>query len=134
MSNLKGDLRSIRKLSESIRTMPFWLARAVARNAAAAITKEAQASYDSGQDPYGVDWAPSAEGDRVDLNESGAMRSFVEYVAVGSKMRMVLGVPYAKYQVGKRPIGPRQGAPLPKNYIAALERAIDKSVREEALS
>ena len=54
-----------------------------------------------------------------------------KYVAIGSLLRVALGVAYAKYQVGKRPVFPKQGKPLPQPYVEALQRIAVRVVREE---
>ena len=117
------DTSSLARLQKSLRDIPRGLAIAVAERAAPVITEFAQTSFDNSQDPYGVPWAPGADGEKVDLQDTGALRKFIRYVAIGTKLRVSLGVAYAKYQIGKRPVYPRQGV-LPKEYSDALAEIV----------
>lgn len=116
----KLDVSSLHKFSKALRTLPTSLAKDVAFEAAPVITDFAQSSFDSSQDPYGAPWVPGADGKKVTLRKTGALERFIRYVAIGTKLRVSLGVKYAKYQVGKRPVYPRQGGLLPKKYSDAL--------------
>jgi hypothetical protein len=122
----KLDTSSLSRFEKSLRDLPKGLGIRIAEKAAPAITALAKASFDSGEDPYGVPWAPSVDGDRVDLRDKGDLEKHVRYVANGTKIRVALGVPHAKYQIGKRPIFPRVGL-LPVAY----QRKLDEIVREE---
>jgi hypothetical protein len=130
-SGLRGDLSSLGNFSKSLKTMPFWLGREAARFAAPAITQAAHETFDRGRDPYGVTWQESRKGESVDLNETGALRNFVEYKSIGTLLRIALGVSYAKYQIGKRKVFPTQGSPLPVSYRAALDNAVQSAVAQE---
>jgi hypothetical protein len=59
------------------------------------------------------------------------MFDLLRYVANGTKLRVALTVPYAKYQVGKRPIFPTQGGPLPADYSRTLVSVSGQVCREE---
>jgi hypothetical protein len=127
----QGDTSSLAKFSAKLRELPVTLAAKVAEAAAPALTDAARTTFNAGQDAFGVGWAPSVGGDAVTLRESGALAQGVHYVAIGTKLRVVLGVSYAKYQVGRRPVFPRQGDPLPKSYVDALRSATERVLREE---
>jgi hypothetical protein len=131
MSGLVGNVESLKRFSAKLRELPRVLAEKVAQAAAPALTEAAQATFNAGQDAFGVPWAPGKDGQQVTLRESGALASGIRYVAVGTKIRVVLGVSYAKYQVGRRPIFPRQGDPLPPAYLAALRAATEEVLRRE---
>jgi hypothetical protein len=120
---------SLAKLSAKLRELPRVLAQRVAAAAAPAISTVAKSSFARGEDPHGVPWVPGADGQKVTLRRTGALERFVHYVAIGTKLRVVLGVPYAKYQIGRRPVFPKQGGALPKPYAAALERASGETIR-----
>ena len=62
-----------------------------------------------------------AEGGRLNLRETGATRSDVYFVAIGTLVRAQLGPKYAKYLIGKYKILPSQG-PLPSRWSEALGR------------
>ena len=129
--SLRGNVSSLKKFAESLRVLPKRAALRVAEMAAPMITSAAQDTYAKSQTPYGVGWDPGAEGQIVTLRKSGRMASFMRYVAAGTVLRVALGVDYAKYQVGKRPVFPVQGGQLPKAYTDALGDASRIVIREE---
>ena len=66
------------------------------------------------------------KGQLVTLRKTGDLAKYVTYVAIGTRLRVALGVKYAKYQIGKRPVYPRQEQGLPESYVRALMRvAVD---------
>jgi hypothetical protein len=115
---------SIRAFSKKLRRLPVVIAQQVAASSAPAITEVARATFDAGETPDGVIWAPGVKGQRITLRKSGAMERALRYVAVGTKLRVALGVRYAKYQIGKRPVFPRQGELLPEAYSKILRRKV----------
>jgi hypothetical protein len=128
MSGLTGDLSTLKSFTASLRELPRTLAIQVAAEAAPALTEAARATFDAGEDAYGVSWMPSASGQSVTLKKSGALAQGIQYVAIGTKLRVKLPVSYAKYQLGRRPAFPRQGEPLPASYVAALKAATDRVI------
>jgi hypothetical protein len=120
------NVSSLHKFSQKLRELPRTFAKDVAAEAAPVITEFAQTSFDNSEDPYGAPWAPGSDGRKVTLRKTGALERFIRYVAIGTKLRVSLGVKYAKYQIGKRPVYPRQGAPLPKKYSDALASIVQK--------
>lgn len=119
-------IASLKKFSQDLRRLPRVVAQKVASAAAPAITTLALETFDAGENPYGVTWAPLEDGHRATLHKSGALESRVRYVAIGTKLRVALGVPYAKYRIGKRPVFPTQGGSLPVVYVDALQQvAVD---------
>lgn len=124
-------MNSLAKFSQSLRRLPRVVAQKVAANAAAEITRLAHATFNASEDAYGVPWSPGADGQRVTLRKSGRFARYVRYVAIGTKLRAALGVPYARYQIGRRPVFPRQGQALPTAYVRALSEVADKTVRTE---
>jgi hypothetical protein len=129
--SLRGNVSSIKKFSESLRALPKVVAAKVAEAAAPAITAAAVASFTASETPYGVGWDPGYDGSKVTLRRTGALAAYIRYVAIGTKLRVALGVPYAKYQIGRRPVFPAQGATLPQNYLDALKDASDRVIRAE---
>ena len=115
------DLSSMTKLAATLRALPVVLAQRVAAKAAPAISALAREAFDSSTDPYGAAWAPGRDGGTVTLRRDGALEAFLRYVAIGTRLRVSLGVKYAKYQIGKRPVYPRAGL-LPAKYALALEQ------------
>lgn len=120
---MTASLASLKTFAANLKRLPTVVAQKVAAASAPAITSAALTTFDAGEDPYGASWAPGADGSRVTLRKSGALERGVQYVAIGTKIRVVLGVFYAKYQIGKRRIFPGQGAVLPVEYTRALQAA-----------
>lgn len=125
---------SLSDFSKKLSALPRVVAIKVAMAAAPAVTAAARSTFNAGEDAFGVTWVPDVDGKAVTLKKSGALANGVTYVATGTKLRVQLGVAYAKYQLGKRPAFPRQGDPLPAAYSAALEEATAKVIAEELRS
>lgn len=128
---LAGSVSSLAKFAADLRRLPRVVAQKVASAAAPALTAIALQTFDAGETPYGDIWAPGADGKRVTLKKSGDLEKHIRYVATGTKLRVALGVRYAKYQIGKRPVFPRAAGELPADYSRELERTAVAVVREE---
>lgn len=126
-----GDFTKLQKKAEALRRLPKVVAIRAAAMSAGAINALAAGTFSRSEDAYGVGWKPSVDGEKVTLRKSGKLASNVRYKATGTRLRAVLGVAYAKYQVGARPIFPRKGDLLPKEYTVALKETCDAVVREE---
>jgi hypothetical protein len=131
MSGLTGDLSSLSRFSAALRRLPTVVAQRVAEQAAPALTDAALSTFNASQDPFGTPWDAGADGQRVTLRRTGALAKYIRYVAIGTKLRVSLGVSYAKYKVAKRPIFPKQGEPLPVAYVDVLRRVAADVCREE---
>jgi len=123
---------SLRKFAASLRALPLVVGHKVAQACAPILTSLALETSRASEDAYGVGWTPGESGQVVTLRKSGALLDGVRYVAIGSRLRLALTTRYAKYQIGKRPVAPAQGAPLPPAYAAALDTTA-RRVIEEAL-
>ena len=119
------------QLSNDLRRLPTVVGFKIAEAIAPVISELAQKSFDRSQTPYGVAWRPGEHGQTITLRKSGAMERTLRYVAIGTKLRVALGTSYAKYQISKRYVFPRQGSPLPDDYRAAIERTAADVVKEE---
>lgn len=128
---MSGSTASLKAFAARLRALPMVVAHKVAQRAAPLLTEAAQASFRASEDPYGVAWEPGAEGQRVTLRKSGTLLSNVRYVAIGTRIRLAITTGYAKFQVGRRPVTPLPGEPLPAAYAAALEQATREIIREE---
>lgn len=124
-------MKSLSQFAQDLRRLPKTVAIQVAEEAAPEITRLGRESFERGETPYGVDWAPGEKGQKVTLRKTGALERFLRYVAIGTRIRVALGVPYAKYQIGKRPVFPRQGGALPESYATVLMRTAVRIVRRE---
>lgn len=126
------NVSSLKSFSANLRGLSTTLGQKVAERAAKDITTLAQDSFAKSEDPFGVPWAPGFDGRDVTLRQSGSLSRTIRYVAIGTKLRVALGVSYAKYQVGKRPVFPTQGGLLPASYSRTLER-VTQEVCAEAM-
>jgi hypothetical protein len=131
MSGLKGDVSSLAKLSANLRALPRVVAQKVTTAAADALTQAARETFDAREDAYGQAWEPRADGARATLRKSGSLASRIHYIAIGTKLRVALGVAYAKYVVGRRRIFPAQGGALPASYVRTLQRIAADVCRQE---
>jgi hypothetical protein len=125
------SVQTLAKVSADLRRLPRVVAFKVAEEAAPVLTGLAAATFSASEDAYGVPWAAGSDGGKVTLWKTGALSRFVRYVAIGTKLRVSLGVAYAKYQIGRRPVFPKQGGALPTEYARALERTAVDVVRRE---
>ena len=122
--------RSLTEFAADLRRLPRTVAIRIAEAAAPGLTDLAKDSFDGGETPYGVSWPPGEQGQRVTLRKTGALERYIKYVAIGTRLRVSLGVKYAKYQIGKRPVFPRAGGELPPSYIETLQRVAVRIVKE----
>lgn len=99
--------------------------------AAPVLTAIAMETFDAGESPYGDSWKPGEKGQKITMRKTGDLARYIRYVAIGTKLRVALGVKYAKYQIGRRPVFPRQGGDLPQPYVEALQRVAVRVVKEE---
>lgn len=126
------SIQSLKDFSAALQKLPATLGKRVAEIAAPKLTELARATYNASQDPYGKAWAPSVvDGSTVDLKETGAMYSQLVYEAVGPKVKVDMAAPYAKYQVGKRPVFPKANATLPVSYLEVLQQATSDTIKEQ---
>jgi hypothetical protein len=126
-------VRSLSQFASDLKRLPRVVAIRVAEESAPILTALAKETFDAGENAYGNTWKEGKKGQRVTLRKTGALASFLRYVAIGSKLRVALGTKYAKYQIGKRPVFPRQNGELPVSYSQALQRTAVRVVREELL-
>lgn len=128
-AGVKGGFDKLRNFETKLRSMSKVVAVKVAAKAAPIISDLAKATFEAGQDAYGLLWEPGRDGQKITLRKSGALERYAAtYAAIGTRIRAVLGVPYAKYQIGKRPVLPR-GA-LPVAYSDALKRIVSEVFAE----
>ncbi|MCL2724851.1 MAG: hypothetical protein FWD69_10490 [Polyangiaceae bacterium] len=110
--------------------MPRTLAQQITARAAPVLTELARETFAESENAYGDPWLSGKEGEKVSLVKTGRLREQLFYVAIGTRLRVALGVRYAKYQIGKRRVFPRQGA-LPEAYVRALTEIAQEAAREE---
>ena len=123
--------RSLSEFAQDLRRLPKVVAIRVCEEVAPELTALSKETFSASEDAYGRSWAEGKKHQRVTLRKTGDLASFLKYVATGTKLRVALGVRYAKYQVGRRPVFPRQGGELPDEYVRALQRTAVRVCREE---
>lgn len=126
-------MKSLRQFSQDLRRLPRVVAIRVAEVAAPVLTDLAAKTFDASETPYGEAWKLNKKGQRVTLRKSGDLSRYIKYVAIGTRLRVALGVKYARYQIGRRPVFPRQDGALPDTYVQALERTAVRVVKEELI-
>lgn len=129
--SFEANLSTLSRFSASLRDLPKTLGIKIAAKAAPALTSIALSTFRASEDAFGGPWSPSKDGERVTLTRSGDLARYIRYVAIGTKLRVALGVRYARYQIGRRPIFPKQGDELPIAYRKALEAATQEVIRTD---
>lgn len=111
---VSGDFATLAQIKQRVQQAPIVIAQNVARQGAPEITSLAKRAYESGQTVYG-DARPTGKGGRpLTLRRTGATAQTVQFVAIGTIMRCVLGTDYARYLIGKYgilPSGPKAALP-----------------------
>lgn len=121
---------SLKKFAASLRELPRVVGHRVAAECAPVLTALVIETSRASEDAYGAAWAPGESGQVVTLRKSGALLDGVRYVAIGQRLRLALTARYAKYQVGRRPVAPKPGEPLPPAYAGALRDTSRRVIRE----
>jgi hypothetical protein len=119
VSNSAG-FEALRQMREQLRRLPE-MQSAVATKAAPEITSQAVASFDAGTSVYGDPRPPKQDGSTMTLHKTGALRAGIKFEPVGTKMRCVLSVKYARYKI-KFGILPRGGQALPTQWEATITK------------
>lgn len=123
--SLIGNPNTLRDLRRKLEALPKRLAQDVAARVAPVITGMAQSAYASGKTVYDEGRPLGVNGNALDLVITGDAQEGVKFNAVGTIVRAVMPVPYAKFLVGKYKVLP-MGA-LPEKW----SRAIGDEVRAE---
>lgn len=71
-------------------------------------------------DAFGGAWLPTKNGQPLKFNKRADLLNVTHYVAIGTRIRVRLSVAWAKFQIGRRPITPKQNESLPDAYRKAL--------------
>ena len=124
-------MSSLAEFAARLRKLPTVLAIEVAKAAAPVMTDLVHQTFEASEDAFGGSWKIRSDGSRATLKKSGALAKNVKYVAVGTKIRLALGVSYARYLIATRPIAPKQGQGLPVSYSQALSRVTADVCRRE---
>jgi len=122
---LVGNISKLRDLGKRLKDLPVALAQSVAQAVAPALTGQAQADFASGLTAYGEARPVGVHGNALSLVRSGITEGSIRFVAIGTRVRVAFGTPYAKYLVGKYRILPVGALPV------AWSELIAKIARDE---
>jgi hypothetical protein len=120
MSSLKVSGNStLGKLKANLRALPVSIAHEVAASAAPGLTQRTRGAFNSGQTVYGEARPAGVNGEPLSLEQTGATKKTLQFVANGRIVRCVLGTPYAKYLIGKYKVLPNGAMPAEwSRYLA----------------
>lgn len=119
MSNAAA-FEKLRRLRMELKRLPQTNA-SIASKAAPAITGLARGSWAAGMSVYGDPYPPNKDGSARTLNRTGALGAQIRFEPIGTGIKCVLGVPYARFRI-KDGILPRGGSALPVQWKATLTR------------
>lgn len=129
---LRGNVKNLRELEQRLRRVGgHETGSRIARLGAVALTQQAQADFDAGNDAYGGGRPDGFHGP-VTLRRTGTLRSWLKFAATGLRMRVVLAVPYAKYMIGRFNVLPRGSSAIPAKWGEALGRVTRQVLDETA--
>jgi hypothetical protein len=125
---------TLRGLKAQMRKRPVSLAHSIAQRVGPEFTRQAREVFATGRDVYGHPRLTSeaqrngqVSGDLLTLRDTGALWEELRFKASGSIVRCVLGVPYAKFLIGRYkilPIGDR--TPMPPLWLQAVSRIAEQ--------
>lgn len=125
VANIATDIGSMNRLRSAIKGLPLRIRTAVAKDAAGMLTLAVRESYDNGETVYDTPRPKGTNGQALTLRKTGATRSDLGFVAVGTIVRAVLGRNYQRFLVGKYQI-------LPQRLPAAWSEKLGQLVGEYA--
>lgn len=114
----------ISDIKKRLREAPLSVAHAVANRGAPALTSRAQAAFASGQDVYGGSRHTGKDGRALTLVKTGAVKSRLGFLGVGTQIRCDLGTRYARYLIGKYGVLPNSKAAIPAAWASDLLRIV----------
>lgn len=136
MSGVTGHHAKLQQWQQRINRM-VGVPQRVATVVAPIFQTETREGFDSKTDPYGAAWKAVkgrtlARGTSSILIRSGALMGSVGAMPAGLRVRVVLGMPYARYHITTgRGILPRAGR-LPDDWKVTIRRESAKAFQEIA--
>ena len=128
------------RFREALSKIPATIATRAAKHGAIAITALARDAFDAGVTPYGKQ-RPEGGGKYVPAHfasvyRTGSLRAAMGFTS-GHKgkllfIRATLGVPYAKYMIGRFWLLPFGNMRIPRSWIDALNNATRQAFQEES--
>lgn len=114
-------------MAAALRKLPVTLAQDVASKAAPDLTARARASFEAGETVYGTARQPGKDGHAVTLHKTGKLLATILFKAIGKRVRAVLGVPYARYNV-RFGILPRGGSAMPTDWAEGIAKLTKEAI------
>jgi hypothetical protein len=127
--SLRGNPAKLSKLAATLRGIPTVVVQRIAAKVAPRLTALAAASFAAGQNAYGQAWPAGVNGQALTLRRTGALASKLSFVAIGTRVRAVLGVPYARYIIGRFAVLP--GRALPTAWSSDIGATVRKEIAAE---
>lgn len=125
--SVKGDLSQLGRIAASLRRAgSVQTAQRVASAMAVDYTDRARSAFQAGQSVYG-DARVGKNGGTPSLYRTGKLFESIVYRSIGTLVRTVLGVPYARYNI-RFGILPRKT--LPTAWAEAARKKIGEIVKE----
>jgi hypothetical protein len=109
---LKGDLRSIKGIKQSLRALPVTVAADISKRAAPAFTSLTRSAFDGRTTVYGDARPTGVDGNELSLVKSGATQDALRFISVGTIVRCVLPTKWARYLIGKYGVLPNGALPV----------------------
>lgn len=131
MKNNGKAYETIKNLNRKLQSIGPKTAAYVAQEVAPLLSAEGLRTFDQQTAPSGWKWPPGKKPGDGDLVRDGSLRRFVRYRAYGSKVAVRIGVSYAIYQIGKRPVYPFQTLRLTPAYEKAIIDTFTRLLGEE---
>ena len=120
-TNIRQGLASLARVRSAIKDLPIRVRAEVAKKAADVLNVELKSDFASGTTVYDTPRPLGVTGKPLSLVKTGATRSALEFVVVGTILRARLGAKYARYLVGKYQILPQS---LPAAWRGKLEQIV----------
>lgn len=113
-----------------MRKLPLAVQRKTAEKVAPDVTDKARAAFDSGETVYGTPRPRGVEGNELTLKRTGKLAATILFKVIGTRVRCVLGVPYAKYNV-KYGMLPGSRGFLPVSWRKSIESIVQTVIADE---
>jgi hypothetical protein len=117
---------SLDDIRNRIKTIGVRAAIETAARGADSLTTQALSDFDSGRNAYG-DPRPLGTRGPVTLVRTGRLRGLFGFASSGTRLRVVLNTPYAKYMVGRFGILPAGRSAIPARWRDLLQQALRDS-------
>lgn len=134
VANMAKGIASIAKLKSAMRELPIRVRADVAREAAPVLNRLLHSDFDAGRTVYGDARPLGVDGKPLDLTKSGKTRATLNFVSVGTILRVQLGTKYARYLVGKYKVLPTTLPAAYRGELEALVRSHVEAFQREAMS